>query len=65
MSSVHSELSSSCFNRLRFPKFLNWLSFTSVVQGNRRPFVVETVKADDDAKFGMYYILMSYQESQC
>lgn len=23
------------------------------LQGNRRPFVMETVKADDDAKFGM------------
>lgn len=28
--------------------------FLLLFQGDRRPFVTETVKADDDAKFGMF-----------
>lgn len=27
--------------------------FRCIIQGDRRPFVMETVKADDKAKFGM------------
>jgi len=30
--------------------------FCCIIQGDRRPFVMETVKADDKAKFGMLRI---------
>uniref|UniRef100_A0A803MUB5 7-hydroxymethyl chlorophyll a reductase, chloroplastic n=1 Tax=Chenopodium quinoa TaxID=63459 RepID=A0A803MUB5_CHEQI len=35
------------------PSCYSCFDYTNALAGNRRPFVVETVKADDDAKFGM------------
>ena len=36
-----------------FPKIDNYTKTITQLQGDRRPFVVETVKADDNAKLGM------------
>lgn len=41
-----------------------WLENTNILfQGDRRPFVMETVKADDNAKLGMYSIFVLFGEN--
>jgi len=45
------------FNTARYPRRIN-VDYTVVAleQGNRGPFVMETVKADDKAKLGGLFI---------
>lgn len=64
VSSVQFKLSNPETNfECWFWKWLNNFGILILFQGNRRPFVMETVKADDAAKLGMPF-LTNFPEPQ-